>query len=122
MANILLIDDDEQFREMLAQMLAQDAHDVTLACDGEEGLRLAAQVKPELIITDIMMPHKDGIETIAALAQAGSTIPIIGISGGQRVTSADFNLALASLAGVKGTLVKPFTRTDLRLAIKRALS
>jgi CheY-like chemotaxis protein len=122
MAHILLIDDDEQFRAMLAQMLSLDHHQVTLAIDGEEGLRLAAQVKPDLIITDILMPHKDGIETIMALAEAGSTIPIIAISGGRRTISAEFNLKSATLIGVKATLAKPFARADLRLAIARALA
>lgn len=122
MAHILLIDDDEQLRTMLAQMLSRDAHRVTAACDGEEGLRLALQVKPDLIITDILMPHKDGIETILALTNAGSTIPIIAISGGRRIIGAEFNLESASQIGVKATLAKPFTRADLRLAIDGALS
>jgi len=122
MAHILLIDDDEQFRAMLAQMLSLDAHQVSLAGDGEEGLRLAGQLKPDLIITDILMPHKDGIETIMALAEAGSTIPIIAISGGRRTISAEFNLKSATLVGVRATLAKPFARTDLRLAITQALS
>ena len=122
MAHILLIDDEEQYRSMLAQMLGRDAHRVTLAADGEEGLRLALQVKPDLIITDILMPHKDGIQTIVALALAGSAIPIIAISGGRRAISADFNLKSAALIGVKATLAKPFDRAALRLAIAGALS
>jgi CheY-like chemotaxis protein len=122
MTHILLIDDDEQFRVMLAQMLSLDHHQVTLAIDGEEGLRKAGQVKPDLIITDILMPHQDGIETIMALTEAGSAIPIIAISGGRRTISAEFNLKSASLIGVKATLVKPFARADLRRAIVQALS
>jgi len=122
MAHILLIDDDDQFRAMLAQMLSQDAHQVTQAGDGEEGLRLAGQVKPDLIITDILMPHKDGIETIMALVETGSTVPIIAISGGRRTISAEFNLNSAALIGVRATLAKPFARADLRLAITQALS
>ena len=122
MTHILLIDDDEPFRAMLAQMLGKDGHRVTLAGDGAEGLRLALDVRPDLIITDILMPHQDGIETIMALAQAGSAIPIIAISGGRRAISADFNLESAALIGVKATLAKPFDRAALRLAIERALS
>jgi CheY-like chemotaxis protein len=122
MAHILLIDDDEQFRAMLAQMLSQDAHQVTLAGDGDEGLRLSGQVKPDLIITDILMPHLDGIEAIMALAGAGSTIPIIAISGGRRTISAEFNLKSAALIGVKATLAKPFARAELRQAIVKALA
>ena len=122
MAHILVIDDDEQFRAMLTQMLSQDAHRVTAAGNGEEGLRLAGEVHPDLIITDILMPHKDGIETILALARARSKIPIIAISGGRRLIPTDFNLESASLVGVKVTLGKPFTRAQLREAIARLLS
>lgn len=122
MAHILLIDDDEQYRAMLTQMLTRDAHRVTIARDGEEGLRLAGQVKPDLIITDILMPNKDGIEAIMALNRAGNGVPIIAISGGRRFISADFNLRSAALVGVKATLAKPFERADLRRAIVLALS
>ena len=121
MTHILVIEDDEQFREMLVQMLTADNHRVTVARDGEEGLRLAAQAKPELIITDILMPKKDGIETIMELAKQGAGVPIIAISGGRRSISAEFNLESASLMGVKATLAKPFTRDELRKAIGQAL-
>lgn len=121
MAHILLIDDDEQFRAMLEQMLSQDGHRLTLAGDGEEGLRLAAEVRPDLIILDILMPLRDGIETILALKASGSAIPIIAMSGGRRLISAEFNLESAALLGVKATLAKPFARADLRQAIIRAL-
>lgn len=122
MTHILIIEDDEQFRAMLAQMLSQDAHRVTVSGDGEEGLRLVGQVKPDLIITDILMPRKDGIETIIELARTHSNIPVIAVSGGRRSLSAEFNLESASLLGVKATLAKPFARADLRQAIAKALS
>jgi YesN/AraC family two-component response regulator len=107
---------------MLTQMLSLDAHQVTIACDGVEALRLVRQVNPDLIITDILMPRKDGIETIMALNETGSAIPIIAVSGGRRFISPEFNLASAALIGVKATLSKPFARAELREAIARALS
>jgi CheY-like chemotaxis protein len=119
--HILVIDDDETFRAMLVQMLMQDKHRVSSACDGEEGLRLAAEINPDLIITDILMPHRDGIEVIMALNDAGSGIPVIAISGGRRAISAEFNLQSAELMGVTAMLKKPFVRADLRLAIETAL-
>jgi CheY-like chemotaxis protein len=115
MAHILVIEDEEVFRFMLQQMLSMDGHQVTLACDGEEGLRLASSAdKPDLIITDVLMPNMDGIETVAALTKAGNAIPIIGISGSVS------DLVLNSLP-VNATLCKPFSRADLRLTIKKAL-
>ncbi|MEF8702364.1 MAG: response regulator [Candidatus Accumulibacter sp. UW26] len=122
MAHILIIDDDEQLRTMLVQMLTHDKHQVRAATDGEEGLRLVAQSSPDLIITDILMPHKDGIETILELARAGRKIPIIAMSGGRRSISAEFNLESAALLGVSETLAKPFSRDDLRQAVARALA
>lgn len=122
MANILVVEDDEQFREMLVQMLTNDKHRVTIAHDGEEGLRLCSQVRPDLIVTDILMPRMDGIEAIMELSRQGINIPIIAISGGRRTISAEFNLESALLMGVKAILAKPFTRTDLRQAIQQALA
>jgi CheY-like chemotaxis protein len=122
MAHILVIDDDEAFREMLVQSLTLDQHRVSVACDGEEGLRLCRQVKPDLILSDILMPSLDGIELIMELSRQGNTIPIIAMSGGRRSISAEFNLESASLMGVKATLAKPFVRADLRQAIERVLA
>jgi CheY-like chemotaxis protein len=122
MAHIVVIDDDEQFRAMLTQMLSQDGHRVSEAGDGADGLRLVAHGRPDLIITDILMPNTDGIEIIQALAQAGNETPVIAMSGGRRIISAEFNLQSAALMGVKATLAKPFARADLRQAIARALA
>lgn len=122
MANILLIEDDEQFRTMLVQVLASESHNVDSAVDGVEGFKQALQKKHDLVITDILLPKKDGIEIIMDLNRSGYTIPIIAISGGRRSISADFNLESAALVGVKAILAKPFTRTDLRNAINRALN
>lgn len=122
MANILVVEDDEQFRSMLVQMLTQDKHQVIAAHDGEEGLQASMKNRPDLIVTDILMPQRDGIDMIMALSQAGAEIPIIAISGGRRFISAEFNLESAALMGVKATLAKPFTRADLRQAIAAALS
>lgn len=122
MANVLLIEDDEQFRAMLTQMLTQDKHRVTMAEDGEDGLRQALAYKYDVIITDILLPKKDGIEIIMALSRQGGTTPIIAISGGRRTISAEFNLDSATLVGVKATLAKPFSLTDLRQAIAKAVA
>ena len=121
MKHILLIDDDEQFRSMLTQMLEAEGYRVTQARDGDEGLRKLAQGGADLIITDILMPNKDGIETIMALSGQGSSIPVIAISGGRRNIKADFNLQSAELMGVRVTLAKPFTRMELREALRKAL-
>lgn len=121
MKHILLIDDDEQFRSMLTQMLEADGYRVTQAGDGDEGLHKLANGGIDLIITDILMPNKDGIETIMTLVGQGCTVPVIAISGGRRSIKADFNLQSAELMGVRVTLAKPFTRLELREALRKAL-
>lgn len=122
MAHIVVIDDDAQFREMLVQMLRQDGHRVAVAADGEEGLRLIAKEKPELIITDILMPKKDGMDVIFELLRADSRIPVVAVSGGRRAITAEFNLDSATLLGARAVLAKPFTRSDLRQVLASVLS
>lgn len=121
MPRILVVEDDVQFREMLVQMLRLDLHDVTVAVDGLEALALLEHSRPDLIITDILMPKMDGVETIVELARRGYEIPIIAVSGGRRTITAAFNLDSAGLLGVSATLAKPFARADLRKAIEQAL-
>lgn len=121
MAKILLVDDDDQFRTMLEQMLNLDSHQVTVATNGEMALDLLKIKIPDLIITDILMPKLDGIDFILQLNRMELKIPIIAISGGRRSISAEFNLKSATLLGVKAILAKPFIREDLRKAITKAL-
>lgn len=111
---ILVIEDDEQLREMLRKMLIRDGHKVLIAADGVEGMHSFYQFNPDLIITDIIMPNKDGIEVIMELLKCNPNLPIIAISGGRRALTANFNLDSAAMLGVKGVLQKPFTHEQLR--------
>ncbi len=122
MAYILLVEDDPIFREMLSKMLQADHHQVAAAADGEAALALFARQRPDLILTDILMPHMDGIALLGELRRLGSTTPVIAMSGGRRSISADFNLTSASLMGVRASLQKPFTRQDLRDAVSAVLA
>jgi CheY-like chemotaxis protein len=122
MVNILIVDDEELFRIMLKEMVEREGHQARTAANGNEALKAIKQQPPDLIITDILMPEKDGIELISELSQAGSRIPIIAISGGRRSISLEFNLESAALMGVRATLPKPFTREALRRAIADALA
>ena len=79
-------------------------------------------LRPDLIITDVLMPKMDGIEVIVELSHLGNAVPIIAMSGGRRSVTADFNLASAATMGVRVTLAKPFSREDLRRAIQQALA
>lgn len=120
MAKILLIDDEEQIRFLLTRMLKRDGHEVFVAQDGEEGVQSFYQVNPDLVITDIIMPNKDGFAVIAEILATHPTQPIIAMSGGRRTLPAD--LESLEIIGVKGLLQKPFTNQELQEMIQLALS
>jgi DNA-binding response OmpR family regulator len=122
MANILVIEDDPQFSAMLAQMLTQAGHQVETAANGVLGLAAFQDNRPDLVITDILMPEKDGIDTILEIKRAGTETRIIAISGGRRAITPQFNLDSAALIGVHQVLAKPFTRQQILEVVDAALS
>lgn len=121
MAHILIVEDDEQFRQMLTSLLSADQHRVSAAADGVQALEALQRVRPDLVITDILMPNMDGIEFVMELKRLHDAPPVIAISGGRRSISAEFNLNSASLMGVAAILPKPFGREDLRRVVRAAL-
>jgi CheY-like chemotaxis protein len=76
MPHILVIEDDLELREPLVKMLTNDGHTVSVAGDGLEALHLLNTIRPDLIVTDVLMPKMDGIETIMELARSGNAVPI----------------------------------------------
>ncbi|MGS0753862.1 response regulator [Roseateles sp. GG27B] len=122
MAHILVIDDDEFFLEMVQQMLLLDNHRVSLLKDGEQAMAWLAQHRPDLILTDILMPNMDGVELIMQLSKLSDHTPLIAMSGGRRSITSAFNLESAKLLGVKFSLAKPFTQLELRDVLREALA
>jgi DNA-binding NtrC family response regulator len=120
MAKILIIDDEEHMRVLLARMLTRDGHEVFTAEDGVEGVQSFYQVKPDLVITDIVMPNKDGLEVIAELLESNPKQLIIAMSGGRRILAASMDFV--EIIGVKGMLQKPFTHQQLQEVVQLALS
>ncbi|MEE8189246.1 MAG: response regulator [Kiloniellales bacterium] len=120
MAHILIIDDEDELRSTLRHMLEHDGHEVTEAANGAEGLRHYERESPDLIITDIIMPEKEGVETILALKRADPDLPIIAISGGGRLSATDF-LSMAKKLGARQALSKPFRRSELMDAVQTCL-
>jgi DNA-binding response OmpR family regulator len=120
MARILIIDDDHAVR-LTVQVILEDAgHEVICASDGEQGLRAFASDSPQLIITDIIMPNKEGTEMIMQIRAQDATIPIIAMSGGGRAGNAD-SLKMAARLGANEVLAKPFERQDLTAAVNHLL-
>ena len=117
---ILLIDDDEQFREMLAELLKRNGYDVIETYDGINANSLYLEHQPKLVITDVIMPEKEGIETIIDLKREFKDVKIIAISGGGRTNAMD-NLRSARLLGADKTLEKPFDNKEILNIIKELI-
>ena len=121
MASILIVDDEESVRAMLCATLAKDGHSVTEAGNGCEALTAVRKRAYDVVILDIYMPEKDGLETIGELRQISPAIKIIAVSGGGMHTMLD-PLRVASQFGANVTLTKPFDILTLRRAIAELLS
>jgi CheY-like chemotaxis protein len=116
MKTLLLIEDDELFRKSLVQIIQDLDYTVLEACDGREGLSLYRRFKPDIVVTDLIMPEKEGIETIRELRLLSASLPIIAISGGGRGQAVDY-LALASHSGATCVLSKPFGLAEFSQAL-----
>lgn len=111
MATLVLIDDDESVRVMLALALTRAGHQVLEAGDGQQGLELARASVCDLVITDLVMPVQEGVETIMALRRERPRVPIIAISGGAR--HSQLYLSMAEKIGADRVLPKPFLPQQL---------
>lgn len=121
MAGILLVDDDEQFRSMLGESLRLAGYEVAEAHDGREGIELYRDHPGYLIITDLIMPEQEGLETIQELRRIYPKAKIIAISGGGRHGSFDY-LKMAKTLGARQVLAKPFSRQEILEAITQVMA
>lgn len=108
----LVIDDDEFVRTTIASMLASAGYDVIEAADGQQGLQLFLRHAVDLVITDILMPSKEGIETIVEIRQRNREVRIIAVSGGGSIGSGSL-LHAAQRLGADEVLSKPFSKEQL---------
>ena len=120
MATILLIDDDELLRGALVQSLINAGHKVIEAQDGLEGVELARTTSVDIVITDLVMPVQEGVETIMTLRRERPRLPIIAMSGG--VTHSKLYLDIAGKIGAKRMLPKPFTPRALIALVEQVLA
>ena len=111
MAKILLIDDDELLRRVLSKSLEHAGHTIIQAADGQQGIDLARATGVELVITDLVMPVREGVETILQLRRERPSLPIIAISGDH--SNSKLYLEIAAKIGAKRILPKPFTPSEL---------
>ena len=117
---ILIVDDDVIIVELVQEFLSQLGHDVIPASDGAECLRHLATAPFDLVITDLLMPGKEGIETIFEIRKLYPKLPIIAISGGGKL-SGNSLLVIAESAGADLILQKPFTPEEIQNAVSTIL-
>jgi len=127
MARIIIIDDEQDVRDALQEVLKRAGFETDVAANGDEGLELLRESPCDLVITDIIMPGKDGVKIISDLRNEFPNTKIIAISGGGNVTPLAYEpnaiktaayLASASAAGADVTLTKPFDGTELVDAVQ----
>ena len=112
MPRILVVDDEEQVRRVLRLVLERAGYEVDTAADGNEAVAVFDPVRHDVVITDIVMPEKEGIETIQELRQKSTGVRIIAISGGGRISPEEY-LDWAKRFGVHCTFTKPINRDEL---------
>ena len=121
MSRILVIDDEDQIRAMLRQVLEFSGYDVIEARDGDEGIRVFQLLHPDLVITDILMPGKEGLECIQELKRLAPGVRVIAISGGGRHPPLDV-LDVARRFGARRTFWKPFDLRKMLDAVREELN
>jgi len=117
MVRILVVDDDFQMREMLGVILERKGYDVKTASDGKAALQLQSTKPFDIVITDMIIPEKDGLETISELRRGYPRVKIIAISAGGRNRPEGY-LELARQIGADRVLVKPFGSWEILGAVR----
>lgn len=120
MANILLVDDNAPLLVTQSQLLVGAGHHVVTAANGKEALHAITAQPFDLVITDVVMPVKDGLEIIAHLQRTNPSCPVIAVSGGSTVEAKDY-LARARQLGAVYTLTKPYTAAELLKVVNKVL-
>ena len=120
MSQIILVDDDEAVRVIVRLALVRFGHEVREAVDGREAMKLCAVSPPDLIVTDLIMPGQEGIETIGLVRRRFPNVRIIAMSGGGRVSATDY-LQTALAIGADAVLAKPFASEELEEVVAKVL-
>jgi CheY-like chemotaxis protein len=120
MATILVIDDEAAHRRVVLAALAGQNHTLIEAANGVDGVDLARKHKPDLAIVDILMPEKEGIETMSDIREMAPATKFIAMSGGG-ISRSRLPLDMAKALGADATLAKPFRAAELTDTVARVL-
>lgn len=117
---ILVIDDEPTALDLLRRILEMNGYEVTVAKNGQEGVELFEQHPCDLVITDMVMPIKDGLQTILDLRLEAPELPVIAISGGGTISKERY-LAVAGYLDRVITIAKPFAIEQIIEAVEKLL-
>lgn len=120
MARILVVDDDEVFRTFMSEALSSLGHEVVLAKDGQEARETCEDIN--LLITDLVMPNKNGLDLIMEIIAEKPDLPILAVSGGGGITGRFDYLEISRLIGADAILTKPFQLAELREKVSQLLA
>jgi DNA-binding response OmpR family regulator len=120
MAKILLVEDDDEVRSVLKTLLQEEGHDVSEAAEGNAALEQFLNMTADLVVMDIVMPDKEGLETIIDLKRTHPDVKIMAMSGGGRTSPQDY-LDMAKRLGAIEVIAKPFSIDDFLRCVNRAL-
>lgn len=118
MTKVLVIDDQDNTRRTVREMLERGGYEIMEASNGKEGLQRIEQDPPDAVVSDILMPEMEGIETIRTIAKLKPGLPVIAITASKGMPYLD---AAQRLGAVKG-LYKPFSQAELLSALKEVLN
>ncbi|NNM52459.1 MAG: response regulator [Pseudomonadales bacterium] len=116
---ILVVEDDLQLREFLEDMLTSSGYNVALSHHGEDGLQMLQNQAFDLLITDLVMPERDGVSLIAMMKRLQPKLRIIAMSGRSKTDLDIDSLQLVRVLGADVTLQKPFSIEELEMAIAK---
>ncbi len=117
MAKILVVDDEEPIRTLISKILEKDGHSVMESENGQHACDTYQDAEIDLIVTDLVMPEKNGIEMIIQLKKTHPDVKVIAISGGSGFSGQIDLLSVAQLLGAKHVIKKPFTVDQVRSAV-----
>lgn len=117
---VLVVDDDEQIRLVMRRSLERAGYEVFEMSDGSHATAVVRERRPDVVLTDIIMPEKEGLETIRELRREFPELAIVAMSGGGRIDHHTY-LGLARKLGAAATLAKPFMPQDLIATVRRVL-
>ena len=118
---LLLVDDEKILRDAVKEILEVNGFNVIDAADGDAALGWLAQVKIDLVITDLVMPNVDGVELVQKIRTQYKQLPIIVVSGSGTAVTKRFGIESINISGATASIAKPFKSTELIALVNNLL-